>query len=99
MNRMIAPLGAAAMPMLASIMPPRQQPQQMFPMPSSDLLGSGGQSGDLVGGLLGNPLVLSTLLKGGGGLGLTGAGGLLSNFTDDPWLNVRSAYNLSNLMG
>lgn len=97
---MIAPLGAAAMPMLASIMPPRQQPQQMFPMPSSDLLGSGvGQSGDLVGGLLGNPLVLSTLLKGGGGLGLTGAGGLLSNFTDDPWLNVRSAYNLSNLMG
>lgn len=96
-SRTISPLGLGAAPALVQILQPSQVPIEQPPsVPVMDfgLFGDQQQQSSGFGLLSLLPMVMSM-----GGGGLTGPGGLLSNFTSDPWLNVRSAYNLSNMMG
>lgn len=94
-NRQIAPMMSG--PMLQGLMQQRPQmtgvPQQLMPPP-----GQGAQDGQspmgIPPGLL-DLLLRQGLLQGGGGMQ---PGGLLSNFSSDPWKNVGSAFKLANIV-
>lgn len=98
-QRHVGSLGSGLAPNMMLQQPQMPQMPPMMPqMMQAPQMGGQGGGMDMMGGLgLLAPMLMGGM-KGGSAPGLFAPGGLLSQFSSDPWKNVGAAYNLSNII-